>query len=663
MREVNASLEGKLAALENTLVNHASEIELLKRRLFGPKSERTGTSELQLRLGDLLADEARLQKELDELTKDAPAVTASEASDTPPPPSNGGSGGAGDKPDRAKPKGRRDLSASNLPKVVVEFTDPALAEKGRFIGWDEARQLMRIPESFKVLVKRTAKYELPASGGGKTVLGVETPKTLFPRALLHTSAVAWLAVQKFALGIPHYRLEQHLACEAERLDRGTMCRAMEELGGTLGATVVHAMLDDARAHCGVLSTDATGAAIQPGARDGGPKRPCKKGHFFTIVADTDHVLFHYVERHTSDAVAELFKGFNGYLQSDASSVYDILERGPPDANDVTITLVGCWAHGRRYFFEAAVCKYAIGVEGLKRIREIYRADNALAGLPPIDRKRLRLERVLPLVDDFFAWAKIMSRQTEGRNLATKALGYALNQEEELRRVLCDGRLPLDNTRSERALRKSSSAARTGSSTAATSTPRRPPAISPSSPRAASTTSNPGSTSTSCSACSRTGRRVATSSSLRKTGPPPAPVSTRRNSTDPSGSLRAASALTTDPCVWGITADSPDGCGLDAAVTPLRILFSRMPVASVTIAAPPRPSDRASAAAHKRMTRASITHRRTLNFSRMRSTSVIVHAQPRRAREYFHPTFQHSIISTGGHSVSRDDASRDRWRAS
>jgi hypothetical protein len=72
-----------------------------------------------------------------------------------------------------------------------------------------------------------------------------------------------------------------------------------------------------------------------------------------------------------------------------------LERGPPDANDATVTLVGCWAHRRRYFFEAALCKYATGVEGLKRIREIYRSDMELADLPPVDRKRLRLERVLP----------------------------------------------------------------------------------------------------------------------------------------------------------------------------------------------------------------------------------------------------------------------------
>jgi hypothetical protein len=416
---------------------------------------------MQMTLGDILAEDRRLQKELDERTKGAPAdTTPPPSSETPPgpsstpePPSNGANPkGGGTKADRPKPKGRRDLSVSKLPKVVVEFTDPDLAKKGRLIGWEESRQLMRDPGGFKVLVKRTAKYELPATGGGTTVLGVETPRTLFPRALLHTSTIAWLAVEKFRLGVPHHRLEQHLASEGERLDRGTMCRSMEELGGTLGATVVHAMTEDARAHCNVLSTDATGGAIQPGPREGGPKRACKKGHFFTVVADADHVLFHYVERHTSDAVAELFKGFNGYLQSDASSVYDILDRGPPDKNDAAVTLVGCWAHCRRYFFEAALCKYPVGVDGLKRIREIYRADNELADLPPAERKRLRQERVLPLVEDFFAWVGREARAQQGRNLATKALGYAGRQEQELRRVLLDGRLPLDNTRSERALR-------------------------------------------------------------------------------------------------------------------------------------------------------------------------------------------------------------------
>ena len=70
-----------------------------------------------------------------------------------------------------------------------------------------------------------------------------------------------------------------------------------------------------------------------------------------------------------------------------------------------------------------------------------------------ERKALRAQHVQPLVDDFFAWVHATKAVTPGRNLATKALGYATNQEAELRRVLDDGNLPLDNTRAERALRK------------------------------------------------------------------------------------------------------------------------------------------------------------------------------------------------------------------
>ena len=51
------------------------------------------------------------------------------------------------------------------------------------------------------------------------------------------------------------------------------------------------------------------------------------------------------------------------------------------------------------------------------------------------------------------WVDQARNTSEGRSLATKALGYAFNQKKELMRVLDDGRLPLENTRSERSLRK------------------------------------------------------------------------------------------------------------------------------------------------------------------------------------------------------------------
>ncbi len=233
-----------------------------------------------------------------------------------------------------------------------------------------------------------------------------------------------------------------------------MSRCLEDLGGTLGSTVVEAMLCDARDNCHVLSIDATGASIQPERGAGGRRQACKKGHFFTIVADCDHVLFRYVESHTSKAVQNLLKGFSGHLQCDAAPVYDILERGVPTLfPEDPLLLVGCWAHCRRYFFDAAITKHTSAVEALKRIREIYIVEAKFAKLPPSERKRRRVIELGPLIDAFFAWVDEARRTEVGRTLGSKALGYAHNQEKELRRVLDDGRLSLDNTRSERALRK------------------------------------------------------------------------------------------------------------------------------------------------------------------------------------------------------------------
>jgi transposase len=450
--------EIEIGALRETLVNLTHENQLLMRRLCGNKTERMRTSELQLALGSLLDEDTQLQKQLDEAVSNAAADqpvdgTPSGPSETTNPRET----------TKAKPQGRRDLLASGLPQVSLEVLDPELEKTAKRIGFERSLQLMHIRGGFKVLVKLTAKYELSGKDG-PTVLGVETPKTLFPRGILHSSAVAHIVVQKFALGVPHHRLEQHLQDQGVELGRGMMCRYVEEAGNALGATIVHAMWRDAIDNGCIISTDATSALVQPSKSKGEPRQACKKAHFFTAVVDADHVLFAYAERHTQAFVQKLFHGFNGFLQCDAHSVYDILERGPcrqrmlldsgeHDEDEKRISLVGCWAHCRRYFFEAAICRYPVGVQGLTRIRAIYAADNAFAGMPSAKRKLMRAEHVRPLMESFFEWVDQARTAAHGRDLATKALGYAFNQKLELLRVLNDARLPLDNTRSERSLRK------------------------------------------------------------------------------------------------------------------------------------------------------------------------------------------------------------------
>ena len=200
-------------------------------------------------------------------------------------------------------------------------------------------------------------------------------------------------------------------------------------------------------------------SIQLGPLKDRERGPCRKAHFFVVLADRDHVFFEYQAKHTSAAVWEMFKGFSGYVQADAHAIYDALFRGdPPKGTDRDPTCapppteVGCWSHARRKFWEAAVCKHPIGLDGLRMIDKIFEADRLLQALPPSQRKDDRDVLVRPLVDAFFLWAKDVQSSTKERGLVATAVGYALRQEAPLRRFLQDGRLRLENNAAERALR-------------------------------------------------------------------------------------------------------------------------------------------------------------------------------------------------------------------
>ena len=156
----------------------------------------------------------------------------------------------------------------------------------------------------------------------------------------------------------------------------------------------------------------------------------------------------------ADGIREMFRGFSGYIQADAHTIYDALFRGDAigDASEAP-TEVACWAHCRRRFWEAAVSGFPVGREGLLRIRKLYVLDQAWEDLPPRARLEKRRSILKPFVDEFFDWVRAQNDLTSTeRGLVNRALGYALRQEPALRRFLEDGRPRMDNNQSENALR-------------------------------------------------------------------------------------------------------------------------------------------------------------------------------------------------------------------
>lgn len=443
------------------------ELALLKRRMFVATAERVDTSELQLEFEALVA-------QLDTLSGELPDERGTSGEDATTGGDDAGSSSAGPKPGGRKGKGggRRNLADADLPEERVEVSDALFEQlvaegKAERIGFEDSFKLgYRRGGAIRIRIAR-AKYRSLGADGGAEIETAPVPPELIRRCLAGPSLLAHIAVSKCHRGLPLYRLEETFRELGTPIDRGNMSRWLEELGGTFNATVVAAMDADARDNAFVIMTDATGFAVQPGRfeRDGPHKRrPCRKGHFFVRIADRDHILFDFVDRHTTGNVRAMFRGFEGYLQADAASVYDALFRpadpDDPDDDGCHRVEVACWSHARRKYWEAALAKQTVARAALVRIGKIFEVDHQVRrpprgkAPPPSKIKALRDVHVRPLVEELLAFAELeYEKAKDERGPLRSALGYTVRQSDAMRTFLQDGRLRLDNNPSENELRK------------------------------------------------------------------------------------------------------------------------------------------------------------------------------------------------------------------
>ncbi len=417
------------------------ELELLKRRIFVAKAERVDTAQLELEFAEKLAA-------LDRLGGGPPPVAAA-----------GGQGGS----EKRKPTGRRDLRDLKMPVVRVETFEPLFEKlvaegKAERFGFEESRKVAWQRGGARMLVHARAKYRVVDEHGDSMIETTPMPPECFPRSLAAPSLLAHILTDKFCDGLPLNRIENRLARDGFPLDRGTMSRWVEDAGATAGATVVAAAREEAWRTAFCIATDATGIPVQPEAREDGKAQACHRGHYFVQIADRDHIFFEYARKETSATLVEMFEGYSGYIQADAKSVYDVLFREPDhppeDGEGDTRLEVGCWSHARRKFWEATCTKSEVAREGLARIGYMFALDDGWRREPSDAVQRARSQYLRPHLEDFFAWAEVEhERVRDQRGLLRSALGYAVRQKEALMRVLDDGRLHLENNRSERELRR------------------------------------------------------------------------------------------------------------------------------------------------------------------------------------------------------------------
>jgi transposase len=423
-------------------------LDLVLRRLYGRSSEkfdpRQGT------LFDAQAEEAA------EAPKDAAPV------DDPHEPA------PSDAPPKKKQKGHGRRPKSDTVEVREIVHDLSQAEKtalaaGGQLVWigDEVSEhydwnpscLYLVRNIQKKYARRPQLIESGESREEKNVIVAAKPPLPIPGGIAGPGLLAHVIVSKAADHLPLNRQERVNARQGVLFPRSTTCDwwlACADLLRPLYQVLIAEVLASF-----VVGADATRINIRNNRR-----KLQYTGFFWLYRGDDLHPLsaFDYAANQSRDGPAQFLKGYRGYLQVDASAVYDEFFVGS------TMMEVGCWAHARRKFYEARDLDPLVGHTALAYIRQLYKIESKLRqrcaeewrALPLDERAgRIALERQAqsrPVLKKFRTWLDAEWSKLLPKNPLRGAMEYTLRHWDALHRYTDDGRLSIDNNAVEREMR-------------------------------------------------------------------------------------------------------------------------------------------------------------------------------------------------------------------
>ena len=276
------------------------------------------------------------------------------------------------------------------------------------------------------------------------------------RTYISASILADILYRKFFLALPFFRQAEDYSMQGLELSRQVIIGWVNELVPLIMTPVIKYMTQ-LMLLCPYHNCDETYLQV---LRDG--RAPGTKGFLWVhstgeLYDGNPIIIFIYEQTRGTDHLRKLLLEFHGYLTCDAYISYHVMEK----ESEGRITVTGCMMHCRRYFALSLFVKDLKNmseeeiiqlpeVKALMLIRAIYHEEMKLKNLAADDRLAARKEFVAPNVKAMFDYIHELEASDEPRSeKLSKAISYAINQEEYLRRFLEDGNIPIDNGSSER----------------------------------------------------------------------------------------------------------------------------------------------------------------------------------------------------------------------
>ena len=254
--------------------------------------------------------------------------------------------------------------------------------------------------------------------------------------------LAQVVVGKYADHLPLYRQEQIFARHDVQISRRTLAEWNGAVADLLAPIVTTIREMQLLSSPWIQCDDTTLEVQQPGAG-------CRTGHMWVYRGAGGEVVYDFTWSRNRDGPLRMLAGYRGYLQADAAPAYDELFLRHPE-----IVEVGCWAHARRYFKEAAPSAALACAQVLALIGELYGIERSATArqLDAAARHELRQHRARPLLAQLRAMLDGLVLTVLPKSPIGQAVAYARNHWTALARYIEDGRLKIDNNGAEQALR-------------------------------------------------------------------------------------------------------------------------------------------------------------------------------------------------------------------
>jgi transposase len=282
--------------------------------------------------------------------------------------------------------------------------------------------------------------------GEATIEKAPVPVPLISHSRASASAVAFIMYQKCINCQPFYRQEKDWEQLGVKLNRGTMGSWFNTCAQEYLEPVYNKLHEYLLKHSVIHADETTCQVLHED-----DKAPESKSYIwlYTSGAFEEHriVIYEYQPSRGGYHAAKFLADFHGFVHTDGFSGYNRL---------TDIIRCGCWAHLRRYMFEAipkakgASAKASPAYIGYAYCEQLFQIEKTLKDLKPEERQKQRLERERPVLDGFWKWINGMNAL--GGSKLAKAINYAKNQRPYMENYLQDGRCSISNNAAERAVK-------------------------------------------------------------------------------------------------------------------------------------------------------------------------------------------------------------------